>query len=294
VDDATVASFLRLIREVGRQDYFVDFLICLCRSRGKGVRTNQWRICRMLVTEAPELLLRLSHRESAGGGEKQIVVSAEPAFFPAFSQQASSEMELSEWLEATSDETRRYFQRCITLLGALCSGRNLKNSPLVRQLLPYDLVFAVIASSGLLQKRLEVCIQFVGIARDLYVDAEPFEEMVYLKTVRIWENVPAAAKSGQLASRLTTVLDIEWGQFDGLKAFILQYISKFFSQTATMVSQNTMVLQLLQVLYHLIRGGFYRAPELLQLREPLLKGNRCRLAPNTVCCQPIDLNLQQW
>ena len=59
VDDATVLSFLRLIREVGRQENFVNFLIVLCQSRGKGVRTNQWRVCRLLVQEAPELLLHL-------------------------------------------------------------------------------------------------------------------------------------------------------------------------------------------------------------------------------------------
>ena len=69
IDDAMVASFLTLIRENGRHERFLNFLIQLCRSRGKPIRVNQWRICRLLVREAPELLIHLELRPN-----QQVVV----------------------------------------------------------------------------------------------------------------------------------------------------------------------------------------------------------------------------
>lgn len=323
VDDAMVGSFLRLIREERRGENFINFLIVLCQSRGKGVRTNQWRVCRLLVQEAPELLLHLklvpketttskaykaagistsfrggTRKSSTGAGGRRhqslppppvvdgaaavlggnapfnpkdwnVVVTGDPAFFPAFKDQP--ELELAEWLRVTADETRKYFAAQAALLGVLCQGRNLKNTPVVRKLLPYELVLTIICSKELQKRNIGVVAQFVGMARDMYVDSEPHEAMVYVKTVRIWENVQSAAESGSLSSRLTTELDLNWGKFDALKAFALKYVSQCFAQTATMVGVNELVLQLLMVLYRLIEGGFYRATELATLREPLLK-----------------------
>ena len=71
--------------------------------------------------------------------------------------------------------------------------------------MPYDVVLAIITSPELHADHLEVSAQFVGIARDLYVDNEPHELMTRVKTVRIWDNVLPAAESGKLSSRLTTV-----------------------------------------------------------------------------------------
>ena len=41
--------FINLIRQNGRQGRFVKFLNVLCQCNGKAVRTNQWRVCNMLV-----------------------------------------------------------------------------------------------------------------------------------------------------------------------------------------------------------------------------------------------------
>ena len=143
--------------------------------------------------------------------------------------------------------------------------------------MPYDVVLAIITSPELHADHLEVSAQFVGIARDLYVDNEPHELMTRVKTVRIWDNVLPAAESGKLSSRLTTVLDIEWERFNALKSFIVEFVSTgnggspFFNQTGTQIKENKMVLQLLQLLFHLIQGGFYPAKDLVEVLPTLIQ-----------------------
>ena len=67
--------------------------------------------------------------------------------------------------------------------------------------MPYDVVLAIITSPELHADHLEVSAQFVGIARDLYVDNEPHELMTRVKTVRIWQNIDrAAARDEKVAS----------------------------------------------------------------------------------------------
>ena len=206
--DENVAMFINLIRQNGRQGRFVKFLNVLCQCNGKAVRTNQWRVCNMLVKEAPELLIRLRLRPATANNKAAVMVSGDPHYFPAFGEELSpgrSELEINEWLNITEASTAEYFELCIELLARLVRQRNLKNTPHVQKLLPYDVVLAIITSPELHADHLEVSAQFVGIARDLYVDNEPHELMTRVKTVRIWDNVLPAAESGKLSSRLTTV-----------------------------------------------------------------------------------------
>ena len=49
--------------------------------------------------------------------------------------------------------------------------------------------------------------------------------MAYVKSVRIWKNVPEAAKTKRLSSRLTkTIVDIDWDQFDELEHFAIRLL----------------------------------------------------------------------
>ena len=68
------------------------------------------------------------------------------------------------------------------------------------------------------------------------------------------------------------MLDIEWERFNALKSFIVEFVSTgnggspFFNQTGTQIKENKMVLQLLQLLFHLIQGGFYPAKDLVEVQ----------------------------
>eukprot|EP00966_Prymnesium_polylepis_P256965 5935807-Prymnesium_polylepis.1 len=53
------------------QARFVDFLLVLCQCNGKAVRPNQWRVCRLLLQQAPQLLFTLRVR-SNGHGEPEV------------------------------------------------------------------------------------------------------------------------------------------------------------------------------------------------------------------------------
>jgi hypothetical protein len=262
VTDAHVSRFVQLIRENGRQARFIDFLQVLTQCNGKAVRPNQWRICRLLLQEAPELLVRLTLDRSGG-----VLVSGDARYFPAFA--ASGELPLSEWLDGTTPETRRYFEGTVELCALLVKGRNLKNAATVHALLPYPLVEAVVTSAALNEKFLPAVSQFVSLAMHAYVDHEPHELMTRVKVVRIWRNIDKAAESGTLSSRLTTVLKVNWGQFDRLKQHLLGFIQQYHVQVAVRVRENRMVL-LLQCCYHLMRCGFYTSDEVREIIPTLV------------------------
>ena len=262
VTDDIVERFVNLIRETGREARYIDFLLVLCQCLGKAVRPNQWLVCQLLVQKAPELLFRLNLRTN-GSGAAEVYISGDPTYFPAF--QRSSELPLAEWLSITTPTNASYFANMMELLALLVRGRNLKNVDAVRAMLPYQLVEAAITSPALNKDFLHVVRQFVVIAIDAYIDHEPHELMTRVKTVRIWTNIERAAESGRLSSRLTTQLPIDWKQFDGLKEYLLNYISGFHHQIATQVEQNKLVLLLLQAAFQLLRFGFYSSFEVAKL-----------------------------
>lgn len=273
VDDKMIASFIHLIRTVGRHERFVSFLIRVCQCHSKAVRTNQWRICRMLVQGAPELLI---HLKLSGGDSatSQPVVCGDPRFFPRF--ESESELPLVEWLRRTDTETRTYFERTIELYSFLCQGRNLVNAPIIQSLLPYKLLLAIVKSESLQHSHRSICAQFVGIIRTVYVDVEPHEEVLCLRTVRMWKNVETIARSHHLSSRIMRPNPdpVDWHAFDDLKQFVVGYLMQsglITGQIGTQVSENMMLHNLLMTLYELVRAGFFFAEELRDLLRPVLQ-----------------------
>ena len=87
----------------------------------------------------------------------------------------------------------------------LVQGRNLKNSPPMQELLPYNVVLALITNRRLHERHLAVSAQFVTVARSLYVDNQPHVTMCRVRSIRMWGNIHSAALSGKLSSRLVTV-----------------------------------------------------------------------------------------
>ena len=262
VTDNHVLRFVELIRKVGREERFVEFLTVLCDCNAKAVRTNQWRVCQLFVEKAPELLLNL-RLDGA-----HVVITADPAFFPAFRD--APKLELSEWLRLTTPSNAAYFSSTMNLLSQLVRGRNLKNRPAVQALLPYDLVEAAITSPLLNAGSLKVVTQFVQIAIDCYIDHEPHEVMARVRNVRIWDNVEKAAESRKLSTRLTTTLDVDWHRFDGLKEYAHTIIARLKHQSATEVVENNLMLALVRAIFCLVRLGFYHAAEVEVLVPKLL------------------------
>ena len=176
-------------RTVGREAKFIKFLHVLCQCNGKAVRPNQWRVCNLLLQEAPELLFKLSLR-TKGNGEREVCISGDPKYFPLFKDAPSQE--LSQWLASTTPENEAYFEHSLELLALLVRGRNLKNVAAVRKLLPYELVEGAVTSPQLNRSFLHQVAQFVQIAIDAYVDHEPHELMTRVKTVSDPQGSPLA------------------------------------------------------------------------------------------------------
>lgn len=70
------------------------------------------------------------------------------------------------------------------------------------------------------------------IAIDAYIDHEPHEVMTRVKVQRIWQNVERAADSKTMTSYITTAVPegFDWGRFDGLKAYVFEYVGRFEQQ----------------------------------------------------------------
>lgn len=265
VTDEMILMFVRLIRETGRQARFVEFLRVLCTNNGKAVRRNQWRVCRFFLQEAAELHIKMRLHEDG----VRVLVSADAQYFPAFV--GAEEVEVAEWLDSASTTTAAYFERCIALYEVLAAGRNQKNMLPLADFLPYPVVLALVRHQQLQARHLEVCTQFVGVARSLYVDNEPHQQMVRVRPIRMWENIATAARSGKLSSRLVSNIHIDWHQFDGLKDFVGSYLSRHaHRQVATAILQNRMSLELMQLLHSLVDMGFYTSTEVAGLLPNLL------------------------
>ena len=67
-----------------------------------------------------------------------------------------AEHELCAWLDSTAAENAAYFERLMALYAVLVRGRNLKNTPKISALLPYDLCFAIITDRNLHRNHLDV------------------------------------------------------------------------------------------------------------------------------------------
>lgn len=72
VDDDQILRFVSLLRNQARLARFVNFLIVLCQCNGKSVRPNQWRVCRLVCQDSPELLLKLTLKD------KRLMVAGNP------------------------------------------------------------------------------------------------------------------------------------------------------------------------------------------------------------------------
>ncbi|KAL1529829.1 hypothetical protein AB1Y20_000761 [Prymnesium parvum] len=273
VRESSIHLFVNLIRTAGRKPQYVDFLNVLCKCNGRAVRTNQTRVAKALVGQAPELLLKLRVVDGV------VKVSGDPEYFGALtagqkrpSLQGQTEMPIGEWLQSAPSDDVKYFEHCIALFSSMVEGRNLVTTQLIKQQMPYDMVLKVVTDSSIYNdpKFVSVCAGFVGLIRRLYIDNEPHELMARLKTVRIWKNVQTAAESMQLSTRLTMKVDTDFDQFDELEHFCISHISKFVVQDARKVGQNQMVIELLKVLFDLISYGFVTSNELIPMMPVFL------------------------
>ena len=239
------------------------------------MRPNQWRVARVLLEENPELLIKL---ELANG---KIMVSGDKRYFPKL---AGGTLEISKWLESTEEDTANYFTALLSLYASLVEGRNLRVSPTLQRLLPYDLVLAVVTNKHLNDHHLDVSRQFTRIACDLYVandlydvtktPAPIYEEhvpMVMVKTIRKWVNVPDLAAKKMLNSRYNLEDPPDWARFNDLKEFAIKFLGSYSRQVGTKIKENKMVLELLKLVRSLLLMGFYKAAELDGVVTPLLK-----------------------
>lgn len=116
----------------------------------------------MLLEENHELLLKLHIVDD------KIIVIGDPQYFPKLAE-TKGQMELCEWLDKTDDDTAGYFQALSSLYAALVYGRNLKVSPTLQRVLPYDLVLRVITDERLNKEQLDVNNKELDVSRHLDV-----------------------------------------------------------------------------------------------------------------------------
>lgn len=94
VRDSSIDLFVELIRKAGRKPQYVDFLIVLCDCNGRSVRSNQTRVARRLLQQAPELLVQIRLVNGV------VFVNGDPKYF----SNLGKEVPLIDWLKSTNDD----------------------------------------------------------------------------------------------------------------------------------------------------------------------------------------------
>ena len=192
VDGRMVEKVIERIREVGCEAKYLEFLMVLCQCNGKAIRDHQRTVGELLLEnkENQGVLLQLTLETN---GANRIYIKGDRTKFPLFSS-STPRMELCDWLARTSPERFAYFEKMLELIALLVCDRNMKNIEIVKRLLPYEVVEAVITypdlnqlPSGKLEEREKryclVLTRFVQIAIDAYIDHEPHEVMMRINTV---------------------------------------------------------------------------------------------------------------
>ena len=124
--------------------------------------------------------------------------------------------------------------------------------------------------------------KMVGVVRDLYVNAEPHDECISVRPLRKWSDVEVEARLWKAGGAFAqgTAHGANHQRFDDLYEFIWDFLTphglgahshpkRRLGQVATDVETNAMIVQLLQILYHLIRCGFVAIEKLRQLCKGL-------------------------
>lgn len=271
VEDSMIHTFIDLIRTKGRLARYPRLLQAMCECRGKAVRPNQWRIGQFFLDESPELLVKLELNTRLG-----VLVSGDASYFPHLTD---SKIPLTTWLDETETETAEYFASLCSLYASLVRGRNLRTTPTVQKLLPYDVVLQVIQACQEQERHLSVARAFVQIVNDLYVNNDIYDgpgnvveahpPMAKVTHVRVWSKVQEVATAGVLCSKVGSQQD--WSRFDNLKALVLNYIARTNRQNASEIPKNRMLLALTEVLYALVEMGFCNAVQLSEMAPYLLR-----------------------
>ncbi|TYZ58468.1 hypothetical protein PybrP1_007986 [[Pythium] brassicae (nom. inval.)] len=279
-----IQSFFELIKSRGRSIRYMQFLVALCTSRGRGVPKTQEAICDLLFNPASGYrdCVIVPVRPSDKGFEIYPVrLSSKPpevsdpridAMFNRDARKAPSSCsggdggDASEWVPLTTFYEEYYLfgknrplgQYCYGLFRlyvSLCLDRNYVSIEYIQTAFPREHLLRSAMDSALSRSLRAVLMDLIRVA---YIDCEPQKGVTCPNFTRIWTDV--GAKSSEVLSAFSgdgyAAPDLFF--FSRMKDFCASYLDKLRGVvTVDETPENELTLAVLRVCRKMVEFGMY-------------------------------------
>lgn len=275
-----VRNFFEMITTRGKSIRYMQFLVAMCTSRGRGVPKTQEAICDFLFNPLNEyrdhviIPVRPSHTGfdiyvPAPGDSRGIARNVE-ATFNKHATGAFSGSDPGEWMPLSSfyedyhlcgkfRGLGRYCYGLFRLYVALCLDRNYVSIDCIQAIFPREnLMYSVMDSS--LSRSLRAIL--MDLLRVTYVDCEPQKVMTCPNYTRIWTEASLSTAEA-LASLLQTAYpERDAAFFISVRKFCLLYFRRQRGVIAIDATpENELTLAVLRLTRKLVEFGMFLAEE---------------------------------
>ncbi|GLE01638.1 hypothetical protein PINS_up010472 [Pythium insidiosum] len=260
-----VRNFFTLIQTRGRSIRYMQFLVALCSSRGRGVPKTQEAICELLFNDAHGFrdAVVVPMRASATTAGLDVLVPRETDK-PEHDDDGDERREAGDWTPLASFYREFYLHRrhrelaqyCYGLLQlyvALCTDRNYISIEQVHKMFPRERLLACVADDALAFSLRAVLLDLVRVA---FLDCEPQKALTCPNLTRIWTSVSDVhtASTPPTASQSQSPGDRQF--FASVKAFCAAYLDALHGKiVADDTPENQLTLSVLRVSSQLVRFG---------------------------------------
>ncbi|KAJ0403735.1 hypothetical protein P43SY_003040 [Pythium insidiosum] len=252
-----IHHFFELIRSRGRSIRYMQFLVALCSSRGRGVPKTQEAICELLFnpahgfSDAVVVPMRASASTSASASAPglDVLVPESASCESAWTPLASFYRDF--YLHRQHREAAPYCYGLLQLYVALCTDRNYLSIEQVHGMFPRKRLLACVLDATLAFSLRAVLLDLLRVA---FIDCEPQKAQTCPNLTRIWTSVGDATSTAPPTAQSPEDLQF----FASIKAFCMEYLERLHGKiVADDTPENQLTLSVLRVCSKLVSFGLF-------------------------------------
>ncbi|GMF27954.1 unnamed protein product [Phytophthora fragariaefolia] len=274
-----IRNFFELIVTRGKSIRYMQFLVALCTSRGKGVPKTQEAICELLFNPASgyrdDVIIPIRPSDNgfdictSNHASSEVNQDIEVMFNrPAKIKQAASNtgmwMPLAKFYEeyyvkAKYRSLGQYCYGLFRLYASLCLDRNYVSIEYVQTAFPRENILSCVMDPLLARSLRSVMMDLLRVA---YVDCEPQKMMSCPNYTRIWTDIRVNATKSLPGFSQATYSPEDLAFFSTLKGYCFSYLDRL--QGAIIIDEipeNELTLAILRVARKMAGFGMYSTEE---------------------------------
>ncbi|ETM50437.1 hypothetical protein L914_05509 [Phytophthora nicotianae] len=274
-----IRNFFELIATRGKSIRYMQFLVALCTSRGKGVPKTQEAICELLFNPAngyrDDVIIPI--RPSRTGFDvctsNHVTSDINQDIEVMFNRSAKTSEAGSStgtWISLTKFYEEYYAKAKHRALGQYCYGlfrlyvslcldRNYISIEYIQTAFPRDNILYSVMDPHLSRSLRSVMMDLLRVA---YVDCEPQKSMSCPNYTRIWTDIGASAAKALPSSSYTGYSPEDLAFFTSLKNFSFSYLDHLQGTIVIdEIPENELTLAILRVSRKLAEFGMYSSED---------------------------------